>query len=64
MLDAGPWIQDEKMNPLFLFIRHQESSIQHRFSSSKALFTHQLVGSRRSFARINIDRNQFIKELR
>jgi hypothetical protein len=30
---------DEKMNPLFFFIQHQASSIQHRFASSNAIFS-------------------------
>jgi len=27
MLDAGSWMLDEKINPLFLFIQHPASSI-------------------------------------
>jgi hypothetical protein len=38
MLDAGSWMLDKKMNPLFLFIQHQASSIQDRFASSNAIF--------------------------
>jgi hypothetical protein len=35
---------DEKINPLFLFIQHQASSIQHRFASSNVI--PKLIGSR------------------
>jgi hypothetical protein len=39
MLDAGSWMLDEKMNPLFWFIQHQASSIQHRSALNNAIFT-------------------------
>jgi hypothetical protein len=38
MLDAGLWMLDEIMN-VFFFIKHQASSIQHRFASSNVIFT-------------------------
>jgi hypothetical protein len=54
MLDTGSWMLDEKMNPLFLFIQHQASSIQSRLGGippqAMQYLTHQLVGLRRSFA--------------
>jgi hypothetical protein len=34
---TGLWILDEKMNPMFLFIQHQVSSIHDRFAAGLAV---------------------------